>query len=163
MRRQFTFSDFLAQMTQVGRLGVGPSRVIRRLGLPEIDAAALESELRRANAIGCAMTKWERDHVAQLDASRRRRIAAGAGVTIIEASQLIGQFQMMQQLMQRVGSSFWSKRAAAVLGLVTYDPLHRDPSYVSSLRDCGFWWRVQMAILVALSTFVLLYAFFRHG
>ena len=162
MHRDFTFSDFLAQITQVSRLGPAPSRMLRRLGLPEIDSAELESQLRRANAIGCAMTEWERDHAEQLDARRRRRIAKGAGVTIIEVSQLIRQFEITQQMMQRVNSPAWT-RMAAVLGLVTNDLAHRDPSHVAPLVDREFWHRAQIAVVIALCAFVLLYALVRHG
>jgi signal recognition particle GTPase len=162
MRHDFTFSNFLAQITQVSRLGPAPSRLIRRLGLPDIDPTELESQLRRATAIGSAMTEWERDHAEQLDASRRRRIATGAGVTIIEVSQLIRQFEMTQQMMQRVNSSAWT-RMAAVLGLVTNEPAHRDPSHVAPLVDREFWHRAQIAIVLALYAFLLVYALVRHG
>lgn len=163
MHRDFTFSDFLAQMAQVRPLGTTASRLLRRFGLPDIDAAEIETQFRRANAIGCAMTEWERVHAEQLDASRRRRIAKGAGATIIEVSQLIRQFEMAQQLMRRAGSTARSTKISMALGLVTSDPVHRDPTHVAPLVDREFWHRAQIAIFVALCAFVLLYELVRHG
>jgi hypothetical protein len=110
------------------------------------------------------MTTWERDHAEQLDASRRRRIAAGAGVGIVEVSQFIRQFEMTRQMMRATGSFPSRMKLGAVLGLVTNDPLHRDPSYVSPISDGEAWRRGQVTIAIALGTLIVLaYTAFRHG
>jgi hypothetical protein len=83
-------------------------------------------------------------------------------VTIIDVSQVIRQFEMTQQMMERVRSSAWPTKMAAVLGLVTNDPLHRDPSYVSPLMNRELWRRAQI-VVVALCALLLLYLVFWRG
>ena len=164
MHRELTFSDFLEEMTQFTHLAPISPCLARRLGLPAVDVAQLEATLRRARAIGCSMTQWERDHPQQLDARRRRRIAMGAGVGILEVSRLIRQFELTHQVMHRGGATQWRNRLGAVLGLVTDDPWIRDPSYVSPHPDDKAWRSLRLAIAVAVCAVAILTFFaFWHG
>ncbi|MCL6548936.1 MAG: signal recognition particle protein, partial [Alicyclobacillus sp.] len=60
-----------------------------------------ERRLARIEAIISSMTKEERANPSILNASRRRRIAAGSGVTVREVNQVLNQFEQMQQMMKR--------------------------------------------------------------
>ena len=68
----------------------------------QIDPAKLQDDrqLRRIEGIINAMTPQERAHPALLKASRKRRIAAGAGVPVQAVNQLLNQFEQMQKMMK---------------------------------------------------------------
>jgi signal recognition particle GTPase len=158
LQRDFKFSDFLSQMTAPTRLGPIGSFLMARLGLPDPDPQEFEAQLRRLHAIASAMTNWERDHPEQLNANRRRRIASGAGVEIMEVSQLIRQFEMSRQMMRQVSSGGWPIRRGAVLGLVGDDPINRDPSYVSPLPQRDVW-PTALAIAIALTAIIIFFSY----
>ena len=106
---EFTLDDFMAQMSQVRRIG-GVGRVMRmvpgmgeltkKMGVSEGD---VEGQMVRMSAIYRSMTKEERLDVALLNGSRRRRIADGAGVRTIEVAQFARQFRMSRDMMRRGG------------------------------------------------------------
>jgi signal recognition particle subunit SRP54 len=62
--------------------------------------AGADSQMARTEAIIKSMTKQERRKPDLLNGSRRKRIADGAGVKIVEVNQLLKQFQQMQQMMR---------------------------------------------------------------
>ena len=134
MQRDFTFAEFVALMTDASRLGSPTPAVARRLNAYCVDLAA---EARRMRGIGDSMTPSERERPDRMSASRRRRVAAGAGVGILDVSQLIRQFEMIRDVMRRTDTACWRGRVGAVLGLVTNDMSHRDPSYVLPLDAPG--------------------------
>jgi signal recognition particle subunit SRP54 len=61
--------------------------------------------LKHTEAIIGSMTPRERRNPDILNASRKRRIAAGSGVTVYEVNQLLKQFKDMQKLMKQMGGS----------------------------------------------------------
>jgi signal recognition particle subunit SRP54 len=61
-----------------------------------------ERELRRMEAIIDSMTVRERRNPDLLDASRRRRIAAGSGTTVPEVNRLVRQFAEAQKMMKQL-------------------------------------------------------------
>jgi signal recognition particle subunit SRP54 len=104
---QFTLEDFLQQLRQMRKLG--PLENIMKLlpggdeALQQIDLAQQEKELRRMEAILCAMTPQERRQPHILNASRRFRIARGSGVTVREVNDLLKKFNQMQEMMKKMG------------------------------------------------------------
>jgi signal recognition particle subunit SRP54 len=62
--------------------------------------AGADQQMARTEAIIKSMTKQERRKPDILNGSRRKRIADGAGVKIVEVNQLLKQFQQMQQMMK---------------------------------------------------------------
>ena len=104
---QFTLEDFLEQMRAIKTLG--PLENI--VGMLPGDAAALkdadldkgQAELRRMEALICAMTPKERRQPNVLNASRRRRIANGTGVKVTELNSMLNKFFQMQQMMKKMG------------------------------------------------------------
>ena len=99
---KFTLQDFADQMAMMGRLG-SLSKIAKFLpgmvGL-NITQEALdqgEQELKRFKAIICSMTQKERMLPRILDASRKKRIAQGAGVQVESVNLLLNRFEQTQQ------------------------------------------------------------------
>lgn len=108
VRGQFTFEDFASQLTQVEKLGpIGnimdmlPSNIVGA-GV-QLDQRKAEQQLRRTRAMIQSMTVQERRKPEILNASRKRRIAAGSGTTVQEVNQLLRQFRQMQRLFKQMG------------------------------------------------------------
>jgi signal recognition particle subunit SRP54 len=102
-RGEFTLDDFLKQMQQIKRLG--PLKKV--LGmipgmssmLGQLDDMDAEGDLRRLQGIIHSMTMAERRKPKVIDQSRRRRIAAGAGVEPSAVSDLVKQFDTIAPIM----------------------------------------------------------------
>jgi signal recognition particle protein len=105
---KFDFEDFLDQMQQMRRLG--PLEQIFSMlpgvgsQIKDLDLQQGEKELARFEAIIRSMTKQERHRPEVLNGSRRKRIAAGAGVTVQEVNQVLQRFDQMRQIMQGLSS-----------------------------------------------------------
>ncbi|MBL9216202.1 MAG: signal recognition particle protein [Opitutaceae bacterium] len=100
-KADFNLEDFLAQMQQVKKMGsmqsiMGMLPGMNGVQLPD-DA---ERQMKRTEAIIRSMTVQERRKPSLLNGSRRMRIAAGAGVKVLEVNQLIKQFEQMQKFMK---------------------------------------------------------------
>ncbi|MFM2294443.1 MAG: hypothetical protein RLZZ350_856 [Verrucomicrobiota bacterium] len=103
----FTLEDFLEQMRAMKKLGSLES-VMKMLpggadALKQVYLGKQEKEFRRMEGMVCAMTVKERRNVALLNASRRRRIAAGSGTTVTEVNTMLNKFAQMQQMMKKMG------------------------------------------------------------
>jgi len=68
-----------------------------------VDAKEAEKKLRQQEAIILSMTPAERRKPALLNASRKRRIAAGAGVDVPAVNRLLKQQEQMAQVMKKLG------------------------------------------------------------
>jgi signal recognition particle subunit SRP54 len=77
-----------------------PSQLSARAGGADIDRA--ERDVRRMEGIICSMTTLERRKPELIKASRKRRIAAGAGVSVQEVNRVLGQFEQMQGMMKKM-------------------------------------------------------------
>jgi signal recognition particle subunit SRP54 len=104
---QFTLDDFLGQMRQMKKLGPLESLIGLLPGgaeaLKQADVSKGEQEMRRMEAMICGMTLAERRNPQILNASRRKRIAKGSGVTVAELNNLLNRFGQMQQMMKKMG------------------------------------------------------------
>jgi len=103
----FDLEDMLTQMRQITKLGgmggmlnllPGVGKIKEQLKNANID----EKILKRQEAIILSMTKKERKKPDILNASRRRRIALGAGVTVADVNRLIKQYQDMSEMMKKM-------------------------------------------------------------
>ncbi len=70
------------------------------LGQADMDRA--ERDVRRMEGIICSMTPLERRKPELIKATRKRRIAAGAGVQVQEVNRLLNQFEQMQGMMKKM-------------------------------------------------------------
>jgi len=104
---QFDFEDFLEQLKQVKRLGPLTEILSMIPGLnrfaKEIDPTIAQDSLKKTEAIINSMTIQERRNPDILNASRRRRIAAGSGTTVQDVNTLVKQFREMQKMMKQLG------------------------------------------------------------
>ena len=110
----FTFDDFLATMQQV--LGMGSLRSLLGMmpGVPrELRGAEVdEGRIGRITGMIHSMTPQERAEPDIIDASRRRRIAAGSGCRPSDVKALVDQFKQMRSMMKGLGG-LGGKRTAA--------------------------------------------------
>jgi signal recognition particle subunit SRP54 len=124
----FDLDDFLSQISQMKKMGgLGglldklPSQLSGRaaqLGPAEMDRA--ERDVRRMEGIICSMTPLERRKPELLKATRKRRIAAGAGVQVQEVNRLLNQFEQMRDMMKKMkggGMMKMMKRMGGMKGL----------------------------------------------
>ncbi|NDY93063.1 signal recognition particle protein [Ideonella livida] len=108
----FDLNDFLAQLGQMKKMGgLGqlmdklPTHLAAKAGQADLNRA--EKDMRRMEGILSAMTAKERAHPALLldgksKASRKRRIAQGAGVQVQEVNRVLNQFEQMQTMMKKM-------------------------------------------------------------
>ena len=119
-KSSFTLEDMLDQLQQVQKMGpIGQIMgMIPGMGnlAGEAQAAVDRGELKRTEAIIRAMTPAERRDPTMLNASRRRRIAAGAGTDLPEVNRLVKQFGEMQKLMKQLAGGGRRGAASALMG-----------------------------------------------
>lgn len=103
----FDLNDFLAQISQMKKMGglsglmdKLPGELAARAGQADMDRA--ERDVRRMEGIIHSMTALERVKPELIKASRKRRIAAGAGVQVQEVNRLLNQFEQMQAMMKKM-------------------------------------------------------------
>ena len=104
---EFTLEDFLEQMRAMKKLGPLENIVGMLPGgdeaLKDADLDKGQAEMRRMEALICAMTPQERRQPNILNASRRKRIAIGTGVKVAELNGMLNKFFQMQQMMKKMG------------------------------------------------------------
>ncbi len=126
----FDLNDFLAQISQMKKMGglsglmdKLPTQMTAKAGAADMDKA--ERDMKRMEGILNAMSAKERAQPSLLmdgksKASRKRRIAAGAGVQIQEVNRLLNQFDQMQGMMKKMkggGLMKMVKRLGGMKGL----------------------------------------------
>jgi signal recognition particle subunit SRP54 len=102
--KAFDLEDFKQQIAQMNKMG-GVASLMDKLPAQlagQIDPAKLQDEKQFKRIVGIinSMTPQERRHPELLKASRKRRIAAGAGVPVQEVNRLLNQFEQMQKMMK---------------------------------------------------------------
>jgi signal recognition particle subunit SRP54 len=107
LKGEFSFDDFLSSYKMLRRMGPlqGILKMIPGLGhqlegLDQVD----ERQLKRVEGIILSMTPHERRVPHVIDASRRKRIAAGSGTTVEQVNQLIEARKQMAKMMKMAGS-----------------------------------------------------------
>jgi len=103
----FDLNDFLAQISQMKNMGglAGlmdklPSQLSAKAAGADMDRA--ERDVKRMEGIICSMTPLERRKPELIKASRKRRIAAGAGVMVQDVNRMLNQFEQMQGMMKKM-------------------------------------------------------------
>ena len=111
-KAELDFNDFLEQMQQMKKMG-GLSSIMSMLpGVNLPDGAEIDDDaLKGTEAIIYSMTKEERSNPAIINPSRKRRIAAGAGVDISEVNRLIKQFEQSRKMMKQMSGMMSGKGA----------------------------------------------------
>ncbi len=110
---KFTLSDFYDQLVQLKSMGSMQDILSM---VPGVDAKALsganidEKAMARTEAIIQSMTPYERENPGVIGSSRRKRIAAGSGTTVIDVNKLLRQFDAMQKMMKQVNGMSGKKK-----------------------------------------------------
>lgn len=104
---RFDFDDMLNHLRQINKMGGLTSMLSMLPGIGRIqdkinEAGVDDSIMKRQEAIILSMTKEERANPKLLAASRKRRIANGAGVTVQDVNKLFKQWQQMETMMKQV-------------------------------------------------------------
>lgn len=122
-KNQFTLEDFLEQMGQVKKMG-GISKILDMLPgmnksqMQGVNIEESEKEFRAMEAIIQSMTIKERRDPSLLNASRRRRIAAGSGRSVTEINQLIKKYNDARKMLKQFQNPSALKRNKMFRGLV---------------------------------------------
>ena len=120
--KDFDLEDFKAQIGQMKKMG-GMASLADKLpaqltqmaqGSPELQDKAL----RRTEAIINSMTPMERRKPELLKATRKRRIAAGAGVQVQEVNRLLAQFEQMRKMMKMMRGGNLAKMMRNMKGMI---------------------------------------------
>ena len=124
----FDLNDFLSQISQMKKMG-GLSGLMDKLpsqmmgkaaNLGQADMDRAERDVRRMEGIICSMTPLERRKPDLLKATRKRRIAVGAGVQVQEVNRLLNQYEQMRDMMKKMkggGMMKMMKRMGGMKGM----------------------------------------------
>jgi signal recognition particle subunit SRP54 len=121
----FDLNDFLQQISQMKKMGglAGlmdklPSQMTAKAGAVDMDRA--ERDVRRMEGMICSMTPLERRKPELLKATRKRRVAAGAGVQVQDVNRMLNQFEQMRDMMKKMrggGMMKMMKRLGGMKGM----------------------------------------------
>ena len=113
-RAEFTLQDFLDQMQQVQKMGSPDELAAMLPGVSARDRGDPEEakkHLKRTEAIIYSMTPQERRRPEILNASRRKRIAAGSGVKVSDVNRMLNEFESIRKLIKQfTGNKRMKKR-----------------------------------------------------
>ncbi|MDV6346886.1 signal recognition particle protein [Nitrosomonas sp. Is35] len=119
--KSFDLNDFKAQFQQMHKMG-GMSALMDKLPAQFSQAAQNvkvdDKIIHRTVGIINSMTQQERKKPEILKASRKRRIAAGAGVTVQEVNRLLAQFEQAQKMMKMMNKGGISKMMRGLKGMM---------------------------------------------
>ena len=120
---RFDLNDFLVQLGQMKKMG-GLSSLLDKLpaqmqaAAGQADLGRAERDMRRMQGIIHAMTPAERSKPELIKASRKRRIAAGAGVPVQEVNRMLAQFDQMQTMMKKMQKGGLAKMMRGMKGML---------------------------------------------
>ena len=104
-KNRFTLTDYYDQLMQLKNMGsleqlagMMPGQLGKQLAGAEIDPKMMA----HTEAIILSMTPYERENPAVLGASRKRRIAAGCGLEVVDVNRLLKQFELMQDMIKQM-------------------------------------------------------------
>ena len=108
MKNRFTLTDYLEQMDSLKNMGdledimgMIPGMDARQLKGAKVD----EKAMARTRAIILSMTPQERDNPSILNASRKKRVAAGSGTSVVEINRLLKGFDAMGAMVRQMSGS----------------------------------------------------------
>jgi signal recognition particle subunit SRP54 len=119
---RFDLNDFREQVGQMRKMG-GLAGLVDKLpaqfaqAAGQMNAADSEKQIRRIEGIISSMTPGERAKPELIKASRKRRIATGAGVPVQEVNRLLNQFEQMQSMMKQMKKGGLAKMMRGLGGM----------------------------------------------
>ena len=118
--KDFDLEDFKSQIQQMRKMG-GLSALMDKLpgaGQMAMPAGADDKSINRVEGIINSMTPLERRKPDLIKASRKRRIAAGAGVQVQEVNKLLNQFEQAQKMMKMMSKGGMGKMMRGMKGML---------------------------------------------
>ena len=114
----FDLNDFLDQMDQLSQMG-GIEEILKMMpGGNKLSGMSFdEKQMARTKAIVQSMTYKERSNPKILNASRRRRIAAGSGTTVQDVNRLLNQFEQMNKMIKQLNGKGGKKMCRGFGGM----------------------------------------------
>ena len=108
---RFTMQDFYEQMQQLKNMGPMEQILSQIPGGDQLKGVKMdEKQMAHTEAIILSMTPKERENPGIIGASRKRRIAAGAGVRVEDVNRLLKSFEQMQKMIKQFSGSGMGKR-----------------------------------------------------
>ena len=115
---RFTLQDFYDQMVQLKSMGSMEELLSQLPGGASMKGLKVdEKQMSRTEAIILSMTPRERENPAIIQASRKKRIAAGAGVKVEDVNRMLKQFEQMQKLVKQFSGPGAGKKMKRMRGL----------------------------------------------
>jgi signal recognition particle subunit SRP54 len=118
----FDLNDFLAQIQQMKQMGglsslmdKMPAALAAKAG--QMDVGRAEKDIQRKQGIIHSMTPLERRKPELIKATRKRRIATGAGVQVQEVNRMLKEFEQMQDMMKKMKGSGMMKMMKRMGGM----------------------------------------------
>ncbi len=118
----FDLNDFLAQIQQMKQMGglaslmdKMPASIAAKAG--QMDMGRAEKDIQRKQGIIHSMTPLERRKPELIKATRKRRIATGAGVQVQEVNRMLKEFEQMQDMMKKMKGSGMMKMMKRMGGM----------------------------------------------
>ena len=118
-KNKFTLTDFYEQMAQLQNMGslTELAGMLPGVKASDLEGADLNTNMfKQMSAIIQSMTPYERENPSVLNSSRKKRIAAGCGLEVVDVNRLLKQFDMMQQLTKQMTRGRLSKMGGGGLG-----------------------------------------------
>ncbi len=123
MKNRFTLQDYLEQLRSMKDMGsiedlaaMVPGLDARQLKGAKIDTKAMA----QTEAIILSMTQKERDNPSILNASRKKRIAAGSGTSVVEINRLLKSFDAMNAMVKQMSGSKKGRRMGKRTGILGF-------------------------------------------
>ncbi|MBO5727054.1 MAG: signal recognition particle protein [Oscillospiraceae bacterium] len=118
-KNNFTLSDYYDQLVQIKGMGslADIAGMLPGINAKDLDGAAMdEKALAHTEAIILSMTPAEREDPKLLNSSRKKRIAAGCGLQVVDVNRLLKQFEMMQALTKQFSGGKLPKHMRRMMG-----------------------------------------------
>ena len=118
-KNKFTLTDFYDQMLQLKSMGslTEIAGMIPGVKASDLDNATMDEKLlQRMEAIILSMTPYERENPGVLNSSRKKRIAAGAGVGVVDINRLLKQFEMLQAMTKQFAGGKMPRNMRKLMG-----------------------------------------------
>ena len=118
-KNKFTLTDFYDQMLQLKDMGslTEIAGMIPGVKASDLNNATMDEKLlQRMEAIILSMTPYERENPNVLNSSRKKRIAAGAGVGVVDINRLLKQFEMLQAMTKQFAGGKMPRNMRKLMG-----------------------------------------------
>jgi ribosomal protein S16 len=141
--KDFDLEDLHDQLQQVEKMG-GLSALMDKLpaqlaGRAAAAPQANDKEIKRQIAVIRSMTPGERRYPKNIDASRKRRIAAGSGVHVSEVNRLLKNYLQMQKMMKTMSKGGGLRRLMGIRRRTVSRPASRQKSRLLPALSKGPW------------------------